>query len=101
MTGMAAEGARRRRRSSGNEGVASALLPRQRQKIAEYCRDELRYRGMDVHGALEDGVGRLGIHGVEQAVDHLIAAGAEERGAEDLPGFGIDQHLHEPLGLAL
>ena len=47
------------------------------------------------------GVGGAGVHGVDDAVDGLVAAGAEDGGAEDLLAFGVDENFHEAFGLAL
>ncbi len=55
---------------------------------------------MDVHGSLEGGVGRAGVHDVEDAVDGFVSANSEDGGAEDFFGFGVGQDLHEALGLA-
>ena len=41
------------------------------------------------------------IDGVEDAVDRLVAAGAEDRGTQDLLRLGIDGDLHKAVGLAL
>src|SRR5262249_36204010 len=56
---------------------------------------------MDVHGALQGRVGSIRVHGIEDRMDRLVAARAEDRGAEDAPGVGVDQHLHEAESLAL
>ena len=55
---------------------------------------------MDVHGVGDVGVGRAGVHGVEDAVDGFVSAGAEDGGSEDFFGFGVDEDLHEALRLA-
>ena len=47
------------------------------------------------------GVRHLGRHDVEDRVHHLVAADAEDRRAQDLLGLGVDDDLHEALGLAL
>src|SRR6266404_4607276 len=60
-----------------------------RREVAQNRWNELRDRGMDVHRALEHGVGRLGVHDVQHAVDRLVAAGAQKGGAQDRLGFGI------------
>ena len=54
-----------------------------------------------MHGALQDRVGRLGVHGVEHAMDRLVAARAQKGSAQDLLRLGIDEDLHETVGLAL
>src|SRR5688572_5700477 len=56
---------------------------------------------MDGYGALERSVGCAGIHHVEHAVDRLVAAGSQDRGAEDLVRLSVHDDLHEPLRLAL
>jgi hypothetical protein len=50
---------------------------------------------MDVHGALQDHVGRLGVHDVENPVDRLIAARSQDRGTEDQLTFSVDEDFHE------
>ena len=44
-----------------------------------------------MHGALQVGVGRFGVHGVEHAMDHLVDARPKEHGVQDLLGLGVDQ----------
>src|SRR5437016_1159434 len=53
-------------------GAPLARLFRERCETTEQSRDELGDRRMDVHGALQDGVGRLGVHGVEHAMDGFV-----------------------------
>lgn len=50
---------------------------------------------MDVHGALQSRIGRLGVHDVENPVDRLIAARPQDRGTEDQPAFSVDEDFHE------
>src|SRR5687767_5970930 len=56
---------------------------------------------MNVHRAADDRPGRLRVHHVEDRVNDLVAAGAEDRGAQDGAVLGIDRDLHESLRLAL
>ena len=56
---------------------------------------------MDVHGALDEGVGGAGVHGVDDAVDGFVAAGSEDGGAEDLFCGCVDEDFAEAFGLAL
>ena len=46
---------------------------------------------MDVYGALQGCVGRLGIHDVENPVDRLIAARSQDRGTEDQLAVSVDE----------
>src|SRR5882757_4103373 len=78
-----------------------ARLFRERCETTEQSRDELGDRRMDVHGALQDGVGRLGVHGVEHAMDGFVTARAQERRPQNLLRLRVDEHLHEAVGLAL
>src|SRR5438105_2243570 len=55
---------------------------------------------MNVHGAGDHDVRRLGIHYVEDGVDDFIAAHAEDGGSQDVAGFGVNQDLHEALRFA-
>ena len=55
---------------------------------------------MDVNGALQDGVGRFGVHGVEHAMDHLVDARPKEHDVQDLLELGVDQQGGKtPAGL--
>jgi hypothetical protein len=56
---------------------------------------------MYVHGALKRRVGRPGIHDIENAMNDLVAADAENGGPENLVGIGIDDDFDKPLRLAL
>ena len=56
---------------------------------------------MDVHRAPQDGVGRLGVHDVQDAVNGLVTARTQDRGAQNLPARRVDQNLHGALCLAL
>src|SRR5579863_945286 len=55
---------------------------------------------MNVHGALNDGVGRLRIHDVEQNVNYFIATNSKDRSSQNLFRFRIDADFHKALGLA-
>src|SRR6266567_4404325 len=70
-------------------------------ELAQHGRNELRDRRMDVHRALHDRHGRLGIHQIENAVHHFVAGKAEQRCAKDLLGVLVDQDFHEALSFAL
>ncbi len=83
--------------ASGQDVLRSA----QRLKLAQNRWNQFRHCRMDVHRPLQDRVGRLGVHHVEDRVDCLVAAGTEYRRAEDLLGIAVDQDPHEALGLAL
>jgi hypothetical protein len=50
----------------------------ERLEIAEDGGDELGDGGVDVTGALDLCVRSLGVHGVDDAVDGFVAAGAED-----------------------
>ena len=56
---------------------------------------------MNVHRALNNGGGRFRIHHVEDGVDDLVAARAEDHGAQNLARPGIDKYFHEAFRLAL
>src|SRR3954464_3438462 len=73
----------------------------QRLQRTEQGRQQLRHRRMDMHGTLDDGVGRLHIHHVEQGMDDLVAAGSQDACPENLLAVGVDQNLHEAVGLTL
>jgi hypothetical protein len=46
------------------------------------------------------GVRGFRAHHVENAMDGFVAAGSENRSAEDALGFGVDHDLHEALRFA-
>jgi hypothetical protein len=73
----------------------------QRLQIAKHRRDQLGYRRMDMHRALNSGERCSCVHDVQNAVDCLVAACPQNRRAEDLLGTGVDQHLHKAFSLAL
>jgi len=52
---------------------------------------------MYVHGAPKRRVGRLGIHDVENAVDDLVAADAEDGGPENLVAVSVNDDFDKPL----
>ncbi len=45
---------------------------------------------MNVHRALQLRIGEAGIHHVEDAMDRLVAARAEDGGAQDALRLGVD-----------
>ena len=54
-----------------------------------------------MHRPLDHGIRRLGVHHVQDRVDDLVAADAEDGRAQDPVRLGVHQHLHEALRLAL
>src|SRR5262249_30594225 len=54
-----------------------------------------------VHGSLDHSIWRLGVHHIENRVDHFVAAGPQDARAEDPVRFRVDYDLHESLRLAL
>ena len=62
--------------------VAGRLI--ERRHLLQHRRNELADRGVDVHGARQRGVGRLGGHDVQNAVNGLVAAHPEDGRAQDL-----------------
>lgn len=56
----------------------------ERLQVLQHGRDQLGHRRVDVYRARDDGVGRLGVHRVEQAVYGLVTGQAEDRRAQDL-----------------
>src|SRR5215207_2440806 len=69
--------------------------------LTQHRRNELGHSRMDRHGALERDVGYARIDHVENAVNGFIAAGSQDRGAQDLVRLGVDDDLHKPFRLAL
>jgi len=51
---------------------------------------------MNVHGALDYGVGRISIHHVEQGMDDLVTADSQDCRTKDFLGLGVDQNLQVP-----
>src|SRR5262245_61562487 len=98
-------GARARLRNQRTGSALCALVvPRlgwQRCKVLQESGDEFRNCRVDVNGALDDRVWRFRVHDIEHGVDHLVASRTQKRRTEDFLGIGVDEHLHEALGLAL
>src|SRR5215470_4723784 len=72
----------------------------QRLQLAEHGRDQFCDSRMNVHGALNHRVWRLGVHHVQEGVNYLIALDPQERRSKDLFRFGIHQNFHESVRLA-
>jgi hypothetical protein len=83
----------------GRSAMAAQAGAERLQRL-EQGRDQLAHRRMDVHRALDHLVREVAGHRREQQVDDLVALDAEQRGAEDALGLGVDEHLHEALRLA-
>ena len=58
-----------------------------------------RDRRMNMHCALDDRVRRLGIHDVQQNVNHFIASDSKNRSSQNLFRFRIDADFDETLCL--
>src|ERR1700683_995259 len=56
---------------------------------------------MDVHGALQGRIGRLGVHDVENPVDRLIAARAQDRGTKYQLAVSVDEDFQETSRFAV
>ena len=56
------------------EGAARVGSGPEGLEFPEHCRDELRNGRVNVHRALNDRIGRLGVHGVKDRVNNLITA---------------------------
>ena len=69
---------------SGLAGASGRLV--QRRHFLQHRGDELADRGVNVHRARQRGVGSLGRHDVENAVDNLVTADSEDRRPQDLFG---------------
>src|SRR5262245_56699 len=74
--------------------------PSRRPHLAEQSGDQFRDRWMNGNSAREPIVGDAGVDDVENTVDRLVAAGAEDRGAQDLLRLCIDSDFHQPLCFA-
>src|SRR5262249_55135304 len=61
----------------------------QRFQIPQHCWDELRHGGMNVHCPLQHGVGSLGIHHIEDAVNDLVARKPEQGGTQNLFALAV------------
>ena len=53
-------------------------------ELAQHCRDQFGHGGMDVYRPLDHGVGRFGVHHIEDTMDDLVAADAQDRRAQDV-----------------
>ena len=56
---------------------------------------------MNMHGPLQHRTRSSGIHEIQNAMDHLVAADAENGCSQQSLVVGMDQNFHKPLGLAL
>src|SRR5215468_5685801 len=72
----------------------------QRLQLAEHGRDQFCDSRMNVHGALNHRVWRLGVHHVQEGMNYLIALDPQERRSKNLFRFGIHQNFHESVRLA-
>src|SRR3712207_5248959 len=72
-----------------------------RAHLCEHRRDEFGDGRVDVHRALKDFVRDAGVHDVEDAVDGLVAACAEDGGPENPARLRVHDDLHQPPRLAL
>ena len=88
----------RRRRCGAREGRrGAALLWCERLEVGEHRGDQFGDGGADVHCAADHGAGGAGVHHVQDRVDHLVAADAENGCAEDAFRVRVHQHLPEAL----
>src|SRR5947208_1882255 len=69
-------------------------------QLTEHGRDQFSDSRMNVHGALNHRVWRVGIHHVEDRMNYLIALDPQERRSKELFRVGIDQNFHESVCLA-
>src|SRR5438552_12993163 len=69
-------------------------------QLTEHGRDQFCDSRMNVHGALNHRVWRIGVHHVEDGMNYLIALDPEERRSKDLFRFGVHQNFHESVRLA-
>src|SRR5262245_44252835 len=74
--------------------VRGSALSLQRLKLAHHGGKQLRHGRMDMHRPPEDGVGRLGVHEVEQRMDDLVRANSKQRCTEDKPRVLVDENFH-------
>ena len=72
----------------------------QRLQLTEHGRDQFCDSRMNVHGALNHRVWRVGVHHVEDRMNYLIALDPQKRRSKDLFRFGIHQNFHEAVRLA-
>src|SRR5262249_39717561 len=72
----------------------------QRLQLAEHGGDQFCDSGMNVHGALNHRVWRVGVHHVEERMNDLVALDSQKRRAKDFFGFGVHQNFHESVRLA-
>ena len=69
-------------------------------QVFQKRRNQLRYGRMYRHSPAQRLDGLICAHQVQDAVNRLIAAGSEDRGAQDSLRIGIRHDLHETLRLA-
>ena len=81
-------------------GFQNRGLPSQAGEVLEDRRQQLADVGVDAHVPPELADRHARVHRVDEGVDRLVAAGAEERRAEDALAALLDVDLEEALGLA-
>src|ERR1700677_1917396 len=77
--------------------LASTRVPSLRLQLPEDSRNELRYCRVNMHGAQKSRIGRPCRHSVENSVNCFIAADAQDGGAENCLGLGVDDDLHKTV----
>src|ERR1700727_2574682 len=84
--------------SRSSQWSCSSLLAK-RLQFGEDDRQIFCDRWMNVHGALNDPVRRLGIHDVQQNVNYFVASDAKNCSTQNLFRFCIDADFDETLCL--
>jgi hypothetical protein len=82
--------ARRRCRASSPSRPAGLLRSGKRDELAGQRGQELGHRRMNVHHPLQVRSRCFRVHAIEDRVDGLVAAGAEDGRAEDLARVAVD-----------
>src|SRR2546430_14745397 len=72
----------------------------QRLQLTEHGWDQFCDSRMNVHGALNHRVRRVGVYHVEDGMNYLIALDPQERRSKDLFRLSIHQNFHESVRLA-
>jgi hypothetical protein len=85
---------------TGSANLGARLCSLQRLQLTEHGGDQFADSRMNVHGALNHRVWRVGVHDVEERMNYLVGLDPQERRAKDLFRFGVHQNFHESLRLA-
>src|SRR5262245_26794358 len=86
---------------SESQSELSLTIRRNRFKLREDSRKKLCDSGMNVHRLLNDCIWRFSVHDIQQNMDDLIAACAQNGSTQDLFAVRINDDLDEAFRFTL